>query len=130
MPDDPSAGRELTVYEAIGGRAALTAAVDGLYGRLLADPELAGFFPGGVSERHRRYVVTILAQALGGPERYHGPDLTRIHSSLRISNASFDAVAAHLGVVLSDLAVPARLADQVVAAVASLRPAVVSTQAR
>src|SRR5712691_9126363 len=112
MPDDPSAGRELTVYEAIGGRAALTAAVDGLYGRLLADPELAGFFPGGVSERHRRYV------------------LTRIHSSLRISNASFDAVAAHLGVVLSDLAVPARLADQVVAAVASLRPAVVSTQAR
>ncbi|HET7013154.1 MAG TPA: group 1 truncated hemoglobin [Streptosporangiaceae bacterium] len=127
MSEDLGTGREVTVYEAIGGRAALTAAVDGLYGRLLADSELAGFFPQGVSDRHRRYVVTILAEALGGPERYRGPDLTSTHSSLGISDASFDAVAAHLNVVLSELAVPAQLADQIVGAVASLRPAVVST---
>ncbi len=130
MSDDSGAEREVTVYEAIGGRAALTAAVDGLYGRLLADPELSGFFAQGVSDRHRRYVVTILAEALGGPERYRGPDLTRTHSSLGISDASFDAVAAHLHIVLSDLAVPAHLAAGVVGAVANLRPAVVSTQGR
>jgi len=126
---DPGA-RELTVYQAIGGRVALTAAVDGLYGRLLADPRLAGFFPGGVGDRHRRYVVTMLAEALGGPERYHGPDLAGTHGSLGISDASFDAVAVHLTEVLSDLAVPAHLADQVVEAVASLRPAVVSPSPR
>lgn len=129
MSHDLGADREFTVYQAIGGRAALTAAVDGLYGRLLADPQLATFFPRGVSDRHRQYVVTILAQALGGPERYHGPDLAGTHSSLGISDASFDAVAEHLSVVLSNLAVPAHLADQVIEAVASLRPAVVSPRA-
>ena len=129
MSDEPGSRRKLTVYEAIGGRAALTAAVDGLYGRLLADPELAGFFPAGVSDRHRRYVATILAEALGGPERYHGPDISRTHCSLGISDTSFDAVAAHLSVVLSDLAVPPSLAELVIEAVASLRPAVVSTGA-
>jgi hemoglobin len=127
VSEEPGSERKLTVYEAIGGRAALTAAVDGLYGRLLADPELAGFFPAGVSDRHRRYVTTILAEALGGPERYHGPDLTRIHASLGIGDASFDAVAAHLAVVLSELAVPVSLAELVIGAVASLRPAVVSS---
>lgn len=93
---------------------------------LLADPELAGFFPGSVSDRHRQHVVRILGQALGEPERYHGPDLVRIHEDLGISDANFDAVAAHLATVLSDLSVPADLAGQVVEAVASLRPAVVS----
>jgi hemoglobin len=126
MSEDVGTGGQLTVYEAVGGRVALAAAVDGLYGRLLADPELAGFFPGSVSDRHRQYVVRILGQALGGPERYHGPDLVRTHEDLGISDANFGAVAAHLATVLSDLSVPADLAGQVVEAVASLRPAAVS----
>jgi hypothetical protein len=49
--------RATTLYQAIGGRPALIAAVDGRYGRLLADAELAPFFPGGVGEQHRRYVA-------------------------------------------------------------------------
>src|SRR5579863_2170371 len=56
-----------SIYHAIGGRAALVAAVDDFYGRLLADPGLAPFFPGGVGARHRAYVVTVLGEALGGP---------------------------------------------------------------
>ena len=34
----PAEAAAISVYEAIGGRAAVVAAVDGLYGRLLADP--------------------------------------------------------------------------------------------
>ena len=60
----PAAAEPISVYEAIGGRAALTAAVDNFYGRLLADPELALFFPGGVGARHRAYVVTILGDLI------------------------------------------------------------------
>jgi hemoglobin len=43
----------VSLHEAIGGRAALRAAVEVFYRRLLADPELAGFFPVGVGVRHR-----------------------------------------------------------------------------
>jgi len=34
----PAVTEAISVYDAIGGRAALTAAVDRFYGRLLADP--------------------------------------------------------------------------------------------
>ena len=58
----------VSLYEAIGGRAALRAAVDVFYRRLLSDPELACFFPDGVGVRHRAALVTALGEALGGPE--------------------------------------------------------------
>jgi hemoglobin len=119
-------GETMSLYEAVGGHAALVAAVDGLFGRLLADPELAPFFPGGVGGLHRRYVVTMLAEALGGPHRYRGPDLTASHRGLGITDAQFDRTAAHLAATLDGLGVPADLASQVVAVVAGLRPAVVS----
>jgi len=123
----PATGvQEISIYEAIGGRAALTAAVDNFYGRLLADPELAPLFPGGVGPRHRAYVVTVLGEALGGRERYRGPDLTAAHRGLSISDAHFDRAAAHLAGTLDELGVPRDLADRIVGIVAGLRPVVVT----
>ena len=122
----PAAAEAISVYEAIGGRAAVAAAVDNLYGRLLADPEVAGFFPGGVGARHRAYVVTILGEALGGPERYRGPAVTSAHRGLGIGDTHFDRAAAHLAAALGELGVPRHLADHIVATVAGLRPAVVT----
>jgi hemoglobin len=116
----------ISVYEAVGGRAAVTAAVDNFYGRLLADPVLAPLFPRGVGARHRAYVVTVLGEALGGPERYRGPDLAGAHRGLGISDAHFDSAAAHLAATLDELGVPGHLAGQIVAVVAGLRPAVVT----
>src|ERR1700724_1131984 len=95
-----------SIYHAIGGRAALVAAVDDFYARLLADPELAPFFPGGVGARHRAYVVTVLGEALGGPERYRGPDLARAHGGLGITDAQFDRTAPHLSATLDGLGAP------------------------
>lgn len=115
-----------TIYEAIGGRAALKAAVDGFFGRLLTDPELGRYFPGGVGEVHRRYVATVLGEALGGPERYRGPDLASAHGSLGINDAQFDRTAGHLHATLCDLGVPGHLTDRIIGIVAGLRPAVVT----
>ena len=115
-----------SVYEAVGGRAALVAAADSFYGRLVEDPVLGPFFHGRVGERHRRYVVTILAEALGGPERYGGPDIGGAHQGLGISAAHFDRAAAHLVATLDDLGVPGHLAERIVGVVAGARSAVVT----
>jgi hemoglobin len=125
-PAAPADGEAVNLYQAIGGRPALAAAVDGLYGRLLADPELAPLFPGGVGGRHRRYVVTFLAEALGGPHPYRGPGVSQTHRGLGITGQQFERTAAHLAATLDELGVPASLAGQVVAAVAGLRPAIVA----
>jgi hemoglobin len=122
----PAEAEEISVYEAIGGRAALTAAVDDFYGRLLADRVLGPLFPRGASAKHRTYVITILGEALGGPERYRGPDLTAAHRGLGISDVHFDRAAVHLVATLDALSVPRHLADHIVGIVATLRPAVVT----
>jgi len=116
----------MPVYDLVGGRPALKAAVDGLFTRLLADPELGRFFPGGVGEVHRAHVITLLGEALGGPERYRGPDLAAAHNGSLISDAHFDRTAAHLDATLGDLGVPRGLTDQVIATVAGLRQSVVT----
>lgn len=46
----PAEAGETTLYDAIGGRAALVAAVGVFYRRVLVDPELSPFFPGGVGD--------------------------------------------------------------------------------
>jgi hemoglobin len=112
----------LSVYEAIGGRAALAAAVDNFCRRLLDDPVLGPFFPGGVGVRHRAYVVSVLGEALGGPGRYRG-DMVGAPRGLGISNAQCDRAAAHLGATLDELGIPRDLTDRTVATVAGLRPA-------
>ena len=122
----PAEQEAISLYEAIGGRPAVVAAVDVFYGRLVADPVLGPFFPGGVGARHRAYVVTALGEVMGGPERYRGPDLTGAHRGLGISDAHFDRAAAHLGATLDELGVPSYLADRIVAIVAGLRQAVVT----
>ena len=122
----PAEAAAVNVYQAIGGRAAVAAAVEGLYGRLLADPVLSRFFPGGVAAKHRAYVVTILGEALGGPERYRGPDLVKAHRRLGISDADFDRTAAPLAGTLDGLGGPGHLADHIVGVVAGLRPALVT----
>jgi hemoglobin len=116
----------VSLHEEIGGRAALRAAVDVFYRRLLADPELAWFFPGGVGDRHRAFLVTALGEALGGPERYRGPVLADAHRDLGITDAQFDRAAAHLSGALDELDVPRPLADQVIMIVAKLRWAIVT----
>jgi len=116
----------ISVYQAIGGRGALTAAVDDFFGRLLADPVLGPFFPHGVGARHRAYLVTILGEALGGPERYRGRDIAEAHRGLGITDAHFDLAAAHLYGTLAGLGAPRTLSDYIVGIVAGLRPAVVT----
>ena len=116
----------INLYEEIGGRAALRAAVDVFYRRLLADPELAGFFPGGVGERHRAFLMTALGEVLGGPERYRGRVLAEAHCDLGITNRQFDRAAAHLSGALDELGVPRDLGGQVIAVVAKLRWAIVT----
>ena len=126
LPHWPIVGRrpELEVFERALGSGEQTGLV--IYGRLLADPTLSRFFPGGVAAKHRAYVVTILGEALGGPERYRGPDLAKAHGGLGITDADFDRTAGHLAATLDSLGVPGHLIDHIVGIVAGLRPAVVT----
>lgn len=112
------------LFEQIGGREAVNAAVDVFYRHILADNRIAHFFEGVDMERQRNKQKAFLMMAFGGPNQYTGKNLRDGHAHLvakGLDNSHFDAVAENLVKTLQELSVPQNLIDQVLAIVAPTR---------
>jgi hemoglobin len=118
------------IYEAIGGEAALEAAVQRFYERVTADPSLTSFFQGTDLRRLRSHQIAFLGQALGGPTRYEGQGMQRAHQHLRIEQRHFDLVVLHLTGTLRELAVSEEVIDTIVGRLAPLASQIVNTPSR
>lgn len=113
-----------TLYEAIGGKAAVSAAVDLFYNKVIGDPLLRPFFEGVDLKRQRAKQVSFLATVFGGPTKYTGKDLRSGHAHLvkrGLGDAHFDAVAGHLQAALGELKVAPHLTAEVMRLVATTR---------
>ncbi|HEX8006692.1 MAG TPA: group 1 truncated hemoglobin [Trebonia sp.] len=117
---------EVSIYEAIGGEPALVAVVDDFYDRVLADPQLAGFFAGASMPRLKGKQVEFFAEALGGPQVYQGPSMRQAHAGRGIGQADFDKVAVHLTGALAAAGVPGEIIGQIAAAITPLADDIVS----
>jgi hemoglobin len=117
---------DISIFEAIGGEPALTAVVDDFYVRVLADPQLAGFFAGTSMPKLKGRQVEFFAAALGGPDFYTGTSMRQAHAGRGISQADFDKVAFHLTAALADAGVPGETVAQIAAAVTPLAQDIVS----
>src|ERR1700757_3810345 len=92
---------EVSIFELIGGEPALAAVVDDFYERVLADPQLAGFFAGANMPKLKGRQVEFFAAALGGPDVYQGAGMREVHAGRGIGQADFDKVAFHLTAALA-----------------------------
>jgi truncated hemoglobin YjbI len=97
-----------SVFEQIGGKPAVSAAVDGLYERLLADPVLAPYFAGTDMDRQKRHMRAFMAVALGGADLYAGRDMSSAHAGLDITHDASTAWSATSSTPSSRSACPAR----------------------
>lgn len=100
---------EKSLYDQIGGEAALRAAVDIFYRKVLADTRINRFFAGVNMDWQSVKLKTFLAMVLGGPHRYAGQDLRAGHAHLvrqGLNDAHVDAVIENLGATLKELGVP------------------------
>lgn len=112
------------IYERIGGRDAVLAAVDLFYQKILADDLINGFFATTDMDRQRGKMISFLTVAFGGPEKASGPSLREAHAHLvkdGLNDAHFDAVAGHLAATLAELGVADDLSGEVLTLVGSLR---------
>eukprot|EP00286_Rhodomonas_abbreviata_P016051 CAMPEP_0181320644 /NCGR_PEP_ID=MMETSP1101-20121128/18239_1 /TAXON_ID=46948 /ORGANISM="Rhodomonas abbreviata, Strain Caron Lab Isolate" /LENGTH=193 /DNA_ID=CAMNT_0023428373 /DNA_START=45 /DNA_END=626 /DNA_ORIENTATION=- len=115
-----------TLFERIGGEAALDAAVNSFYDRLVVDAELAKFFEGADVKALRGHQKAFMRIAFTGiPEDLDVANLMLTkHARLfemGLNGDSFDATAGHLVGSLQDLDVPEDLIGEVVAIVGPLR---------
>lgn len=118
-----------SIYDAIGGEAALVAVVDDFYLRVTGDPQLAGFFAGTNMAKLKGRQVEFFAAALGGPHTYTGATMRAAHRGRGISQEHFDLTAGHLVAALSAAGVPDETIGHITGLIAPLAEQIVSGKA-
>ena len=124
--DDKSSDMEkpASLFERIGGEAAVEAAVGIFYDKVLGDETLAPFFDGVDMDRQRGMQRDFMSMAFGGPSNYTGRDLRAAHAPLvaeGLNESHFNSVAGHLQATLEELGVPEELMEEVMTTVASTK---------
>ncbi len=113
-----------SLFEQIGGEAAVNAAVDIFYRKVLADYRINRFFDNVDMEQQAAKQKAFLTMAFGGPNNYTGTDMRNAHARLvkmGLDDSHFDAVMEHLGGTLKELNVSDNLIAQVAAIAESTR---------
>ena len=101
-----------TLYERIGGEAAVNAAVDLFYRKVLNDYRINRFFDNTDMDNQIAKQKAFFTMAFGGPNNYTGQDMRNAHAHLvkmGLDDSHFNAVMEHLGATLAELNVPADL---------------------
>lgn len=101
-----------SLYERIGGEAAVNAAVELFYRKVLEDYRINLFFNNTNMEAQLAKQKAFFTMAFGGPNNYTGADMRNAHAHLvkiGLDDSHFDAVMEHLGATLKELNVPEEL---------------------
>lgn len=113
-----------SLYDQLGGEAAVDAAVDIFYRKVLSDRRISRFFEGVDIEKQAAKQKSFLTFAFGGPNNYTGLDMRKAHERLvktGLDDSHFDAVMENLGATLKELNVPDGLIAQAAAIAESTR---------
>ena len=105
-----------SLFEQLGGEAAVDAAVDVFYKKVLEDYRINRFFGNVDMERQAAKQKAFLTMAFGGPSHYSGKDLRAGHSKLvkmGLDDSHFNAVLENLEATLIELGVAQELVEQV-----------------
>jgi hemoglobin len=113
-----------SLYERLGGEAAIMAAVDRFYEKVLGDSLTGPYFAELDVKAQTTKQVAFMTWAFGGPETWKGRDLRTAHAPLvrrGLGPAHFEAIVRHLEETLRELGIGEDLIDEVSAVLASTR---------
>jgi len=113
-----------SLFDRLGGQAAVDAVLGMLHDKILADGDLAPLFDGVDMEHFKAQHSTFFAQVFGGEAKYNGPDLATVHAGLAakgLNDGHFDAVAGYLKACLEELGISAEIVGEVMEIVGSTR---------
>ena len=113
--------REDSLYQKLGGKAAIDAVVDAFYVKVLADKRVNDFFADVSMDKQRRKQKEFLSFAFGGPLPWTGKDMRKAHEGMGLTEEHFNAIAENLVGTLKDFKVKQELIDQVVAIAVSTK---------
>jgi len=97
-----------SLYERLGGEAAVDAAVDIFYRKVLTDERVSDYFDDVDMEAQAAKQKGFLTMVFGGPNNYTGKDMREGHKHLverGLNDSHVDAIVELLGATLKELGV-------------------------
>jgi len=119
-------GYDETLYDELGGEAAIGAVVDEFYDRVLDDEQLVGYFEDTDMDELRSHQTKFLSAVTGGPVEYSGADMREAHAGLALTEDDFARVAEHLEASLAEFDVPEEHIETVLGEVSDLKGAILA----
>lgn len=133
---------EPTLYERLGGARGISALVDDMTARVIADPRvnferkdvrrnilLKEYEPWQPTQknvaRFKQHMVEFLTLAAGGPAKYTGRELRIVHDDMLITNAEFDAMVGDVKASMDKLGIGTREQKEVLAIIETTRKQIV-----
>ncbi len=97
---------EVSLYDRLGGSAAIRPVTEAFYQKVLADESLAPYFAFVNMDRLIAMQTSFLTMALGGPNNYSGRSIRDAHANLRdLNDEHFNKVVSHLAQTLKEFGV-------------------------
>jgi hemoglobin len=113
-----------SLYEQLGGQAAVDAAVDVFYRKVLTDDRISHFFDDVEMDHQIAKQKAFLTMVFGGPVAYSGKDMRAGHAHLvkrGLNDSHVDAVIELLGESLREVGAPEHLIAHVASIAESAR---------
>jgi len=117
-----------TLYDRLGGAAAVTAVVDDFVGRCAADSRINGKFARTDIPRLKAMLVEQVSAATGGPVQYTGRSMAETHHGMGVTGGEFEALVEDLLATLNQFNVPGSLQAELIGILAPIRADVVEVE--
>ena len=116
-----------SLYQRLGGQAALVAVVDDFVGRVAADERINDFFEGVDIPQLKTRLVEQICAGTGGSCVYTGGDMQTVHDEFSIESRHFNAMVEDLVASLNHFNVPPTEQNELLAILSAMKCDIVNT---
>lgn len=114
------------VFDQFGGKPGLVTLMNDFMDNLMADARTRPYFADSDREHIKVELVDQFCVILDGPCTYTGKDMVKVHRSLGINRAAFNALVEDLQTAMDKNNVPFRAQNKLLAKLAPMHPAVIT----
>ncbi|MFN8572336.1 MAG: group 1 truncated hemoglobin [Gemmatimonadaceae bacterium] len=129
-PQDSMTHADKSLYDRLGGKAAISAVVDEFVTRVAGDDRINKFFAATAADPARLKafkgkLVDQICEASGGPCKYMGKDMKTAHQGMGVSGADFGALVQDLVGALDKFKVPEKEKSELLGALGPMQSQIV-----
>lgn len=123
--EPPTGKAPATLYDRLGGKPAITVAIDEFVGNVAKDQRINGRFATTDIPKLKGHLVDQVCGATGGHCTYTGRDMKTTYAGMRITNADFTAMVEDLVAALDTFNVPQTEQDELLGILGSMKADIV-----